>query len=102
MGGMELLAGPGANKAPDQKNDHSNMDDSSNEENEITTEGRQKDGEGPIEERLRQQMIAAKIYLVDTNEDLNDAEEDSITQIKKRDKMRRILMPIWKTNITKT
>ena len=80
MEGMELLAGPGFSKAPDQDNNHStNMYDSSNEENETTSpEERHRYGEGLIEEGLRQQMKATTIDLEDTNEDSTDKKEDLI------------------------
>ena len=78
MEGMELLAGPGVNKALDQDNDYStNMDDSTNKEyNPITPEERHQDEGGLTEERLRQQMKAAAIYLTDTDEDFTAAKEE--------------------------
>ena len=79
MEDMELLAEPVVNKALDQDNDHSsNIEDSTNVENQTTTsEERHQDRGGLIEERLRQQMKAAAIDLEDTDEEFTDAKGDS-------------------------
>ena len=80
MEGMELLAALRVNKSPDQDNNHSsNMEDSTNEENQTTaSEERLQDRGGLTVESLRQQMKAAAIDLEDTNEDFTDAKEDLI------------------------